>query len=338
MSDENAGAMAVSPVGAIDAMLGFHKSAAIKAAVELDLFTAIGSGHDTPATLAKATGAAERGVRILADFLTVHGFLTKAGDRYALTPSTAVFLDRRSPAAIGSVVDFLISPEHVGLFLTDPTAFVKNGGSLGLAAIAADNPIWVKFAEAMRPFVGASAEGVAAEVAAWAPKKVLDIAAGHGLFGISVAKAVPGAEIVAVDWRAVLALAERNARAAGIGDRFSGVAGSAFDVDWGGGYDLIMLPNFLHHFDHETCVALLRRVRASLAPGGRAIAVEFVPNPDRVSPPFPAVFSFMMLASTPAGDAYTEAELGRMARDAGFSGTSFKPLPPSPATFVTFEP
>jgi hypothetical protein len=321
-------------------MLGFHKSAAMKAAVELDLFTAIGEGHDTPATLAKATGAAERGVRILADFLTVNGFLTKTDGRYAQTPSTAAFLDRRSPAWIGSVVDFLISPEHVALYLGDPTAYVGNGGSVGLAAIAPDHPVWIKFAEAMKPFVGASAEAVAAEVAGWPrpPRKVLDIAAGHGLFGIGVARAVPGAEIVAVDWQAVVALAERNAKAAGVGDRFRGIAGSAFDVDWGGGYDLILLPNFLHHFDHEACVALLRKARASLAPEGRVLAVEFVPNEDRVSPPFPATFAFVMLGSTPAGDAYTGEELGRMARDAGFSGVSLKPLPPSPATMVSFDP
>jgi ubiquinone/menaquinone biosynthesis C-methylase UbiE len=329
----------VSPGPIIDAILGFHKTAAFKAALELDLFTSIGGGADTAPSLAAKSGAAERGLRVLCDYLTVNGFLTKAGNRYALTPSCRVFLDRRSPAYMGSVVDFLASPEHIALFLDDPVACVRNGGAVGLAGVAPNNPVWVKFAEAMIPFMATCAQTLAAQVASWAtpPRKVLDIAAGHGVFGISIAKAVPGAEIVALDWEAVLALAERNAKSAGIADRFRTLAGSAFEVDWGTDYDLVLLPNFLHHFDSATCTDLLKKVRASLSPDGQAIAVEFVPNEDRVSPPFPASFAFHMLATTPKGDAYTQSGLAEMARGAGFRGVSISPLPPSPESLVIFE-
>ncbi len=68
-------------------------------------------------------------------------------------------------------------------------------------------------------------------------------------------------------------------------------------MDWGSGYDLVLLTNSLHHFDQETCVGLLKRARKSLGEKGRVLAVEFVPNEDRVSPPFPAMFSSMMLGS-----------------------------------------
>ncbi len=60
--------------------------------------------------------------------------------------------------------------------------------------------------------------------------------------------------------------------------------GSAFDVEFGGPYDTVLLTNFLHHFDKPTCVSLLKKVRASLKPGGKAATLEFVPNEDRVSP------------------------------------------------------
>src|SRR5260370_37285926 len=96
-------------------------------------------------------------------------------------------------------------------------------------------------------------------------------------------------------------------------------------------------PNFLHRFDHETCTGLLKKVRASLGPEGHAMAVEFVPNEDRVSPPFPASFAFHMLATTPKGDAYTPSGLAEMARGAGFRGVSIRPLPPSPESLVIFE-
>jgi SAM-dependent methyltransferase len=329
----------INPAPFIDAVLGFRDTAAMKAALALDLFTHLGEGVATPAALAARTGAAERGLRILCDFLVVRGFVEKRDGGYALSPSSAVFLDKRSPGYMGSIAEFLASPEMMSLWLEDPAAYVRQGGSLGLANMAPENPIWIKFAKAMVPLVRASAEGLAAEVATWPnpPRKVLDIAAGHGFFGIFVARALPGAEIVALDWAAVLELAVRNAAEAGIADRYTTIAGSAFDVGWGKDYDLVLFPNFLHHFDHETCVLLLRKARASLAPGGRVLAVEFVPDEGRVSPPWPAAFAMMMLATTQRGDAYTAGDLDLMARDAGFSGASVQPMPPSPAGLVLFE-
>src|SRR5436190_3998269 len=89
-------------------MTAFQHSAALKAAVEIELFTKIGEGHKTAAAIASATGASERGVRILADTLTVLGLLSKAGDEYSLTSDTAFFLDKKSPAYLGSAVEFLM--------------------------------------------------------------------------------------------------------------------------------------------------------------------------------------------------------------------------------------
>lgn len=331
----------VSPELFWDAAWAFQKTAAIKAAVELDVFTRIGAGAGDLTSLAEQTGAARRGLRALCDYLTICGFLEKAGEQYRLTPSSEVFLDRRSPAYLGGALDFLASPRMIGQFLDDPASFVRNGGADGEANnVAPDNPVWVTFAEAVVPIMAPTAEAVAARVGSWRqpPRKVLDIAAGHGMYGIAIAKAAPNAEIVAVDWQAVLAVALRNAAKFGVDGRYRTIAGSAFEVDWGGGYDLVLLPNFLHHFDQATCVALLKKVRAGLSDAGQCWAVEFVPNDDRISPaPMPAAFALVMLATTPKGDAYTAKEYAAMARDAGFSGATATPLPPSPQSLVAFE-
>jgi ubiquinone/menaquinone biosynthesis C-methylase UbiE len=161
------------------------------------------------------------------------------------------------------------------------------------------------------------------------PIKILDIAAGHGLYGLAFAKNNSQASIVALDWPNVLEVAKENAQNAGVADRYSTIAGSAFDVDYGTGYDLILLTNFLHHFDPPTNEKLLRKVHAALAEGGRAITLEFVPNDDRISPPEAASFSMMMLGSTPSGDAYTFPELERMFVNAGFVHNEMHELPPS---------
>jgi hypothetical protein len=73
---------------------------------------------------------------------------------------------------------------------------------------------------------------------------------------------------------------------------------------------------------------------AALAPGGRVVTVEFVPNDDRVTPPHAASFSLIMLVGTPAGDAYTFAEYDRMACNAGFTRNELHEIPPSPQRAV----
>jgi ubiquinone/menaquinone biosynthesis C-methylase UbiE len=126
------------------------------------------------------------------------------------------------------------------------------------------------------------------------PVRVLDIAAGHGLFGIAVARQAPDAIVVAQDWAAVLEVAKANAQKAGVADRIELLPGSAFDVNFGGPYDAVLLTNFLHHFDFPTCVTLLKKIRAAMRPGGRLVTLEFVPNDDRVTPPVAAGFALTM--------------------------------------------
>jgi ubiquinone/menaquinone biosynthesis C-methylase UbiE len=330
----------ISPDLFLDAVLGYQKTAAIKAALALDLFTAISQHNGDLSEVAAQTGASARGVRILCDYLTVQGFLEKDRDHYRATPATDMFLTTTSPACMGSVADFIASPEMISLWLDDPISYVRNGGSTGLANIAPDHPVWVKFAKAMVPLIGPAAHAIAAEVSAWPapPRQVLDIAAGHGMFGITLAQAIPQVEITAIDWQAVLAVAEENAAAAGVSQRYRTLSGSAFEIDWGRNFDLVLLTNFLHHFDQETCISLLAKARRSLTSNGRVLAVELVPNEDRVSPAFPAMFAFMMLGSTPRGDAYTARQFQEMGREAGFRMTTVKALPPTPMSLVTFEP
>jgi ubiquinone/menaquinone biosynthesis C-methylase UbiE len=169
------------------------------------------------------------------------------------------------------------------------------------------------------------------------PIKVLDIAAGHGMYGVTVAKNIPNVQVTALDWPAVLEVAKENAAKAGVSDRYSTLPGSAFDAELGQGYDYIFVTNFLHHFDLPTNEKLLRRFHAALKPGGKALTVEFVPNPDRVTPPMAAAFSLVMLAHTDSGEAYTFAEYEKMMRAAGFKSCGLHPVPELPQQVVVAE-
>lgn len=324
-----------SPEPIFEALNAFHLTAAMKAAIEVDLFTGIGEGHDTAARLAVYCRASERGVRILCDYLVVCGFLTKHDHRYALTPAAAMFLDRRSPAYLGSIVRFLAADLNIELY-KDFTAAVRNGGVAYRPAgtLAPQDPIWVEFARSMEPMMVLPAEFIAGLVGAklGGKMKVLDIAAGHGRYGITIARHNPNAEVFALDWPNVLEVARENAAKAEVLDRYRSIPGSAFDVPFGENFDFVLLTNFLHHFDTPTIERFLKKVHSALHPGGEAIALEFVPNEDRVSPPIPAKFAVIMLGTTPSGDAYPESEYRRMFANAGFSASEFIPVPP---TFLT---
>ncbi|BCA52965.1 O-methyltransferase, family 2:Generic methyltransferase [Nitrospira sp. KM1] len=310
----------------------YQRSQAIKAAIDLDLFTAIGEGKNTTDSLAAHCGAAARGVRILSDYLTIQGFLIKNGDRYQLTQDSSVFLDKKSPAYIGASLGFLHAPKFTDAF-HHLTASVKQGRTAagGDGTVEPENPVWVDFAKSMIPLMIKPAQGIADFVGKTQPgvKRVLDIAAGHGIFGIEIAKRCLSAEIVALDWPAVLAVAQDLARQAGVQERYRTIAGDAFQQDFGQGYDLVLLTNFLHHFSMDTCESLLRKIKRCLTPDGRVLTLEFIPNDDRITPPMVAEFSLIMLATTPGGDAYTLKEYDRMFKASGFSRTDQHVVPGS---------
>ena len=337
MSSEPTAAGGPSPALVFETLSGYQRTAALRAAIEIDLFRAVGEGPGEVAAIARRCSSSERGIRILCDYLTVLGLLGKTDGRYSLTETSAMFLDPRSPACLATTARFLGNP-----MLREPfdrlTEIVRTGRTVlpGEGSVERENPAWVEFAHSMAPMMAPMAGplGVIALRGARGPVSVLDVAAGHGLFGIEVAKQNSAARVLAVDWAPVLEVARANARRAGVHERYETRPGSAFEVDLGGPHDIALLTNFLHHFDPPTCVVLLKRVRASLRRGGRVAALEFVPNDDRVSPPMAAAFSLTMLATTQAGDAYTHRELEAMYQASGFADVSAHPLPAGPHTVV----
>ena len=106
---QSAEAQQPSPVLFFDTINAYQRTAALKAALELDLFTIIGEGIETAEKLAERRQSSERGMRILCDYLVVLGFLKKTAGKYALTSITSTYLDRRAPTYVGSATKFLRS-------------------------------------------------------------------------------------------------------------------------------------------------------------------------------------------------------------------------------------
>ena len=180
-----------NPVQIFSTIQGYQRAFALKAAVDINLFTAIAKGSRTAGEIAQKCNAAERGVRILSDAMVVMGFLTKDGSNYSLTPDTAFFLDSRSPGYLGLAFNFLLHPTQLA------TLSIWAGGTEGRIAGRAQH------SGARRPNLDRVCQGhgsddgsgsasdcrLAGRRAGSRPSaKILDIAASHGLFGITVAQ------------------------------------------------------------------------------------------------------------------------------------------------------
>lgn len=266
---------ALTPQPIMQALSAFWVSAALKSALDLDLFGALADGPLDARALGARIGAPARSTALLADALVGTGFLTKNRDRYELPPVSATFLDPAKPTFFGGMAHIVSSPVlWEGLqHLADA---VRNGGSvLEQHTLTPDNPFWHTFAQASLGLAASQGSAVAEALAERKVPvtKILDVAAGTGGYGYSVAARFPDSRVTFADWPGVLEYTSRNADRFGVRGRASYAPGDIFSSDWGGGYDLVLLPNIYHHFDEADCVALSRRVRASLAPGGAVVVV-----------------------------------------------------------------
>jgi predicted O-methyltransferase YrrM len=315
----------------------YQETSALIAAIDLGLFGAIGGHPSTAAEVAERCQCPERGIRILCDYLVILSFITKEDERYALTPDTALFLVNGSPAYLGDSAKFFSAPGIAGAFDNLATTIRKgrvHTSEEGTTAV--EHPVWMEFARSLGPLMILPAQLSAALVSLDPSRvtRVLDIAASHGAYGIAIAQKNPRAQIVALDWQNVLTVTEENFRKAGLADRLSKIVGDALTIDLGRDYDLVLVPNFLHHFNIADCTHFLKRVHAAMRPGGQVVIVEFVPNEDRVTPAHSASFSLMMLGTTPEGDAYTFGEYQKMLGEAGFHDASLHHLLPTAQSAV----
>jgi 2-polyprenyl-3-methyl-5-hydroxy-6-metoxy-1,4-benzoquinol methylase len=190
----------------------------------------------------------------------------------------------------------------------------------------------VNFARGMAPLTAPSAGLIARLTAGSGPMQVLDIAAGHGMFGLTIAQHNPAAEIHALDWKNVLAVAHENAVKFGVADRWHPIEGSAFAADFGSGYDVVLVTNFIHHFDIPTNIGLFEKVRAAMKPRGKMAIVEMAVNDDRITPAGAGMFAMTMLTTTASGDAFSQREIQSMCTRAGFHDITHHAVPSTPQT------
>lgn len=301
-------------------MLSFAPSLMLEAALTHDLFTHLDAGPKSAKETAAAASISERGARMLLDALVSLEFATKQDGRYGLTPESAAFLVPGKPSFQGGMFKHISKHLLPGwLHLAESVRTGKPEKSVNQEGTGAE--FFEEFVEDLFPRNYPAAQALADHLdaaQATEPYKVLDIAAGSGVWSLPFAQKSPHAEVTIVDWPGVTPVAKRVTARFGVADRYRYVEGDLAEVDFGSGYRVATLGHILHSEGEVRSRALIRKVFDALAPGGTIAIAEMIPNEERTGPPAATIFALNMLIHTDEGDTFTFNEMSGWLREAGF--------------------
>ena len=303
---------------------GFQASRVLLTAVELDLFTAVGSGS-TAAEVAVRLSADTRAVEMLLNALVALGLLTKEGATFRNSPDSARYLSDHSPDS-----HRLATMHSVRMWdsWSTMTQCVRTGTKVERPDTGAQAEDWTEsFIEAMARNAAERAPHLIEAVNAAGVRRMLDVGGGPGAYSIAFAQSEPSLRADILDKPEVLAIARRHIEAAGLSDRIGLIEGDLTADGLGEGYDLVLLSNICHMLSPKENRDLLRRGGQALVRNGRIVIQEFVLNADRTSPVPAALFALNMLVATANGNSYTEGEYETWLREAGFEGIKRVELP-----------
>ena len=310
----------VSPRPLMRILGDFANSQILNAALEYDFFTLIHKGFKRAEEIARQAGTDPRATRIVLDSLPALGLIEKRGGEYLLTPMAEIFLVQGKPSYVG---DF----RHVALALWDGMAHLKEslktGKPLSRMDTGAELQVWEKLVlgiiviaePAARALcdvlkIGSELKGI----------KVLDIAGGSSIFGMTILSHDPTALVTQLDWPNVNAVAKKLNRERGLDGKIRFIDGehhtAATESNY---YDLVLASNFCRFESAKGNQELFTKAFAALKPGGTFVVNDFVPNEERTEPTFALRFSVYMLTHTPEGECWTLSQYSEWLKKAGFT-------------------
>ena len=316
--------------------MGFWPSKTLLSAVELELFTELGGDALTGAEIGERLRLHPRGIYDFLDTLVALGFLERDGDgadgRYRNTEATATFLDKRSPAYVGGILE--MSNARLYPFWGDltealrtgqPQNEVKHTGKPMFDEVYSDPARLEQFMRAMQGISLGNFQALAETVDFSRWETVCDVGGATGQLSIILAQRHPHLRCITYDLPVVAPIAEKTVAAAGLSDRVS-VASGDFFADPLPAADVITMGLILHDWNLERKRHLIGSAYDALPDGGAFIVVENIIDDARRENAFGLMMSLNMLIEF--GDAFdfTGSDFAGWCRDAGFRDVEIVPL------------
>jgi ubiquinone/menaquinone biosynthesis C-methylase UbiE len=325
----------VNPQRIMQLAWGYAAPLIIESAIHNGIFDTLDESPKTVEEVHAATGASARGLAAIMNALCGLELLDHdANGRYLLTPESAAFLVRSKPSFMGGLImhtSVQLVPKWLHLNET-----VKTGrpvGSVNQQDTGAE--FFQHFVADIFPMSYAPAQALAAALKLGSAR-VLDLAAGSGVWGIALAQSSPQVEVTAIDWPGVLPVAKKTVARFGLEDRFTFIAGDLLSANFGSEYNVATLGHILHSEGEARSHALLKKTFEVLAPGGTIAIAEFLVNPDRKGPVTGLFFAVNMLVNTDEGNTWSFEEIAEWLKEAGFVNPRLLDAPgPSPLILAT---
>lgn len=327
---------AVTPERIMKFTWGYVPPLVLEAAIRHRVFDVLDAGPKTVKETAEATGASERGLRIIMNVLVGLEFLARVdGGRYALTPESATFLVSTKPGFQGGILTHSsrqLIPKW--LKLTEIVGTGKPETSVNQEGTGTE--FFQQFVTDIFPMSYPSAKVLAEHLHLTGNAKVLDLAAGSGVWGIALAQSSPQVTVTAVDWADVLPATRATVARFGLTDRYNFVGGDLLEADFGQGNNVALLGHILHSEGEARSRRLLKKTFDALAPGATIAIGEFLVDDDRNGPLGSLFFAANMLVNTDEGDTFSFEEIGGWLKEAGFTNPRLLDAPgPSPLVLAT---
>jgi hypothetical protein len=325
---------AVTPERIMQLAWGYVPPLVLEAAIHHRVFDVLDSGPKTLPEVQKETGASERGLGAVMNALTGLDLLAKdAQGRFSLTAESATFLVSSKPGFHGGLLRHgskQLIPKW--LHLNEIVMTGKPATAVNQEATGGD--FFQQFVSDIFPLSYPAALALSRHLTH--ARRVLDLAAGSGVWGIAMAQGSANVTVTAVDWPEVIPTTRKTATRFGLADRFSFVAGDLLEADFGSGHDVATLGHILHSEGRERSRALLEKTFQALAPGGTIAVAEYLVNSERTGPVGGLFFAVNMLVNTDTGDTYSFEEIGSWLTAAGFKDVRTLEAPgPSPLVLAT---
>lgn len=322
-----------SPEKVMQLISGGWASAILGSAAKHGVFNALENGGDDAAGVAKKTGISARGAQAVLDGLTGLGLLSLAKGRYSNTPESAAFLVKGKPSYLGGMAEVMTA--SLVDWSTLPAA-VKSGSPTGSStATVPDNEFWKILVPAIAtmslPVAQMAAEKLG--LAKAGPVRWLDVGGGSGVWSAVWLGANKQAKGTQLDWPSVNKIAKDFVGGFGVADRFETIDGDFHTTDFGSGYDYAIYGHIAHQESPADNVAIFKKFRKALKPGGTLLVNDFVLEDDRTGHPFAMMFSSQMMLVSKAGAAWRKSDYRKWLVEAGFASVELMPTP-GPATVV----
>jgi len=298
----------------------FANSQILDAALEYDFFTLIHKGSQTADEVAHEAGTHPRATRIVLDGLIALALIEKKDGRYSLVPVSETFLVKGKPAYMG---DF----RHVALALWDGMAHLKESLKTGKPLSRMDTrgelQVWEKLVIGIIPIAEPVAKALCDILGIGTERKglrVLDIAGGSSIFGMTILTRDPSAQVTQLDWPNVNGVAKKLNRERGLEGKIRFIDGehrsATLETNY---YDLVLASNFCRFESPKGNRELFQKAYAALKPGGSLVVNDFLPNEERTGPTFALRFSVYTLTHTPEGECWTLSQYSDWLKAAGFN-------------------